>query len=150
MRRVDLELLVGLFIMAGILALGYLSIKLGKMEIIGSRGYQVYADFPNVGGLKVGAPVEIAGIEIGRVKSLTLHDYKARTLMDIHVGVTLQDDAIFSIKTKGLLGEKYVAVLPGASDVLIKPNGKIREAQPPVDIEDLISKFAFGKVDEKK
>jgi phospholipid/cholesterol/gamma-HCH transport system substrate-binding protein len=150
MRRIDLELLVGLFIVAGILALGYLSIKLGKMEIIGTQGYQVYADFSTVGGLKVGAPVEIAGIEIGRVKSLTLHDYKARTLMDIHAGVQLQDDAIFSIKTKGLLGEKYVAVLPGASDAIIKPDGKIRDAQPPVDIEDLISKFAFGKVDEKK
>jgi phospholipid/cholesterol/gamma-HCH transport system substrate-binding protein len=150
MKRVDLELMVGLFIIAGILALGYLSIKLGKMEIIGSRGYQIYADFSTVGGLKVGAPVEIAGIEIGRVKSLALHDFKARALMDINAGVQLQDDAIFSIKTKGLLGEKYVAVLPGASDILIKPNGKVRDAQPPIDIEDLISKFAFGKVDEKK
>ena len=150
MKRVDLELMVGLFIIAGILALGYLSIKLGKMEIIGSRGYQIYADFSTVGGLKVGAPVEIAGIEIGRVKSLALHDFKARALMYINAGVQLQDDAIFSIKTKGLLGEKYVAVLPGASDILIKPNGKVRDAQPPIDIEDLISKFAFGKVDEKK
>lgn len=150
MRRTDLELLVGLFIITGILALGYLSIRLGKMEIIESRGYQVYADFSTVGGLKIGAPVEIAGIEIGRVKSLTLHDYRARAIMDINAGIQLQDDAIVSIKTKGLLGEKYVAVLPGASDVIVKPNGKLRDAQPPIDIEDLISKFAFGKVDEKK
>ncbi len=150
MKRFDVEFFVGLFIIAGILSLGYLSIKLGKMEIIGSRGYQVYADFPTVGGLKVGAPVEIAGIEIGRVKSLTLHDYRARALLDINAGIKLQDDAIASVKTKGLLGEKYIAVLPGASDVIIKPDGKIRDALPPVDIEDLISKFAFGKVDEKK
>jgi phospholipid/cholesterol/gamma-HCH transport system substrate-binding protein len=150
MKRFNVEFFVGLFIIAGILSLGYLSIKLGKMEIIGSRGYQVYADFPTVGGLKVGAPVEIAGIEIGRVKSLTLHDYKARALLDINAGVQLQDDSIASVKTKGLLGEKYIAVLPGASDVIIKPDGKIRDALPPIDIEDLISKFAFGKVEEKK
>jgi phospholipid/cholesterol/gamma-HCH transport system substrate-binding protein len=150
MKRFNVEFFVGLFIIAGILSLGYLSIKLGKMEIISSQGYQVYADFPTVGGLKLGAQVEIAGIEIGRVKSMTLSDYKARITMDINAGIQLQDDVIASIKTKGLLGEKYIAVLPGASDVIIKPGGKIREAHPPVDIEDLISKFAFGKVDEQK
>ncbi len=149
MKRFDTEVLVGLFIIAGILSLGYLSIKLGKMEIIGSNGYEVYADFTNVGGLKLGAQVEIAGIEIGRVKSMTLQDYKARVLMDIHKGVMLQDDVILSIKTKGLLGEKYVSVQPGASDETVQPGGRIRDAYPPVDIEDLIAKFAFGKVEEK-
>ncbi|MCX5896390.1 MAG: outer membrane lipid asymmetry maintenance protein MlaD [Proteobacteria bacterium] len=150
MKRFDTELFVGLFMLAGILCLGYLSIKLGKLDIMGSRGYQVVADFPNTGGLKVGALVEIAGVEIGRVKSLTLNNYKARVVMDISPDIKIQDDAIVSIKTKGLLGEKYVAVSPGASDAIIPPNGKIRDALPPVDIEDLISKFAFGKVDEKK
>jgi phospholipid/cholesterol/gamma-HCH transport system substrate-binding protein len=149
MKKANVELMVGLFIIAGILALGYLSIKLGRMEIIGSKGYQVYADFPNIGGLKLGALVEIAGVEIGRVKSLSLNNYKARVIMDINPDIKLQDDTIVSIKTKGLLGEKYVAVLPGGSDEYIKPNGRIRDALPPVDIEDLISKFAFGKVEEK-
>jgi len=149
MKKANMELMVGLFIIAGILALGYLSIKLGRMEIIGSKGYQVYADFPNIGGLKLGALVEIAGVEIGRVKSLSLNNYKARVVMDINPDIKLQDDTIVSIKTKGLLGEKYVAVLPGGSDEYIQPNGRIRDALPPVDIEDLISKFAFGKVEEK-
>lgn len=149
MKKANVELMVGVFIIAGILALCYLSIKLGRMEIIGSKGYQVYADFPNIGGLKKGALVEIAGVEIGRVKSLSLHNYKARVVMDINQDVKLQEDTIVSIKTKGLLGEKYVAVLPGAAEEYIKPNGRIRDALPPVDIEDLISKFAFGKVEEK-
>ncbi len=149
MKKANVELMVGLFIIAGILALCYLSIKLGRMEIIGSKGYQVYADFPNIGGLKTGALVEIAGVEIGRVKSLSLHNYKARVVMDINQEVKLQEDTIVSIKTKGLLGEKYVAVLPGAAEEYIQPNGRIRDALPPVDIEDLISKFAFGKVEEK-
>ena len=141
--------MVGLFIIAGIVALGYISIKLGRMEIIGNKGYQVYADFPNIGGLKLGALVEIAGVEIGRVKSLSLHNYQARVVMNINPEIKLQEDTIVSIKTKGLLGEKYVAVLPGASEDYIKPNDRIRDALPPVDIEDLISKFAFGKVEEK-
>jgi phospholipid/cholesterol/gamma-HCH transport system substrate-binding protein len=81
---------------------------------------------------------------------MSLKDYKARVVMDINEGITLQDDTIASIKTKGLLGEKYVSVLPGASDGIIKPGGRIRDAYPPVDIEDLISKFAFGKVEDKK
>jgi phospholipid/cholesterol/gamma-HCH transport system substrate-binding protein len=149
MKKANTEIMVGLFIIAGILALGYLSIKLGRMEIIGSKGYQLYADFPNIGGLKLGALVEIAGVEIGRVKSLSLNNYKARVVMNINPDIKLQDDTIVSIKTKGLLGEKYVAVLPGGSDEYIKPNGRIRDALPPVDIEDLISKFAFGKVEEK-
>ena len=149
MKRFDTEVMVGLFMIVGILSLGYLSINLGKMEIIGSSGYQVYADFPTVGGLKLGAQVEIAGIEIGRVKGMTLQDYKARVLMDIDEGVALQDDTIISIKTKGLLGEKFIAVQPGASDDIIQPGGRIREAYPPLDIEDLISKFAFGKVEDK-
>jgi len=149
MRKANVELMVGLFIIAGIVALGYISIKLGRMEIIGTKGYQVYADFPNIGGLKLGALVEIAGVEIGRVTSLSLHNYKARVVMNINPEIKLQEDTIVSIKTKGLLGEKYVAVLPGGSDDYIKPNGRIRDALPPVDIEDLISKFAFGKVEEK-
>ena len=149
MKRFDTEVMVGLFMIVGILCLGYLSINLGKMEIIGSSGYQVYADFPTVGGLKLGAQVEIAGIEIGRVKGMTLQDYKARVLMDIDEGVALQDDTIISIKSKGLLGEKYIAVQPGASDGIIQPGGRIRDAYPPVDIEDLIAKFAFGKVEDK-
>jgi len=149
MRKANTELMVGLFIIAGIVALGYISIKLGRMEIIGNKGYQVYADFPNIGGLKLGALVEIAGVEIGRVKSLSLHNYQARVVMNINPEIKLQEDTIVSIKTKGLLGEKYVAVLPGASEDYIKPNDRIRDALPPVDIEDLISKFAFGKVEEK-
>jgi len=149
MRKANTELMVGLFIIAGIMALGYISIKLGRMEIIGTKGYQVYADFSNIGGLKLGALVEIAGVEIGRVKSLSLYNYQARVVMNINPEIKLQEDTIVSIKTKGLLGEKYVAVLPGASEDYVKPNGRIRDALPPVDIEDLISKFAFGKVEEK-
>jgi len=146
MRRGTLELVVGLFILAGIACLGYMSIKYAKMEVMGNNGYLVTAVFPSIAGLKNGALVEIAGVEIGRVKQITLDNYKAKVQLSIKGAVQLQDDAIARIKTKGLLGEKYIDIVPGGSDVILKTGDKIRETQPPVDIEELISKFVFGKV----
>ena len=146
MRRGTLELVVGLFILAGILCLGYISTKFAKMEVMGNNGYLITAVFPSIAGLKNGALVEIAGVEIGRVKQITLDNYKAKVVLSVNGTVQLQDDSIARIKTKGLLGEKYIDIVPGGSDVILKTGDKIRETQPPVDIEDLISKFVFGKV----
>ncbi len=146
MRRADLEIIVGLFIIVGILCLAYLSVKLARMEVLGGQGMQLVAVFPNTGGLKSGAQVEIAGVGIGRVKDISLDNYRARVVISIDPQVQIQDDAIARIKTKGLLGEKYVDIVPGGSDVILQNDGKIQETQPPVDIEELISKFVFGKV----
>jgi len=146
MRRGTLELVVGLFILAGIGCLGYMSIRYAKMEVMGSNGYEVTAVFPTISGLKNGALVEIAGVEIGRVKKIALDNYKAKVLLSIRGAVELQDDSIARINTKGLLGEKYIDIVPGGSDVILKMGDKIRDTQPPVDIEELISKFVFGKV----
>ncbi len=146
MERSKVNIAVGLFVVLGILALGYLSIKLGRVSFLGGGGYVVYADFPSVGGLKSGASVEIAGVQIGQVESIGLADYQARVVIRLNSGVQLQEDAIASIKTKGLIGEKFIRVSPGASEKLIKPNGRIREVEAPVDLEELISKYVFGKV----
>jgi phospholipid/cholesterol/gamma-HCH transport system substrate-binding protein len=146
MKKFDLELTVGLFIIAGIVCLSYLSVKLGKMEVWGGKGYDLYALFSEVGGLKSGAPVEIAGVEIGRVKNITLDHYQARVVIDLSEGVRIQEDAIASVKTKGLIGEKYIEITPGGSEKIIGPGGQIRETQPTVDLEELISKFIFGKI----
>jgi phospholipid/cholesterol/gamma-HCH transport system substrate-binding protein len=145
MRR-QVEIGVGLFMLAGILALGYLSVRLGRVDLIGRGGYTVYAEFPTVGGLRAGAAVEIAGVGVGRVQSIRLKDYQAQVKMQIDDGVTLQQDAIVSIKTKGLIGEKYVLISPGGSEKLVPPNGKLTEVEAPVDIEELISKYVFGKI----
>lgn len=146
MRRSALELGVGIFVIIGVLALSYLSIKLGRVELLGGRGYLVTADFPSIGGLKPGSTVEIAGVEVGRVEAISLADYQARVSMRIHPGVKLQEDSIASIKTKGLIGEKYVRINPGGSDRLIPANGRIREVEAPVDFEELLAKYIFGKV----
>ena len=143
-RRVNVA--VGLFLVVGFLALGYLSIKLGKVSFLGGGGYGVTVDFPGTGGLKAGSSVEIAGVEIGRVNGITLSDYQARVIMSIKSNVKLQEDSIASIKTRGLIGEKYIRINPGGSEKTIKNNGRITEVEPPVDIEELLSKYVFGKV----
>ena len=143
-RRIELG--VGLFMVAGIAALAYLSVNLGRVDILGQHGYVVYADFPSVGGLKSGASVEIAGVSVGRVQSIGLNDYQARVALQIDTNVKLQTDAIVSIKTKGLIGEKFVLISPGGSDKIVPAGGRLTEVEAPVDIEELISKYVFGKV----
>ncbi len=146
MKRLDLELTVGLFIIVGIICLGYLSIKLGKMEVVGGRGYEIYAIFSNIGGLRTGSSIEIAGVDVGRIESITLDNYQARVVLNLPWSVKIQEDAIALVKTKGLIGEKYIEITPGGSEKIIQPGGRIRETQPAVDLEELISKFAFGKI----
>jgi phospholipid/cholesterol/gamma-HCH transport system substrate-binding protein len=146
MRRSALDLGVGIFVLIGLIALGGMSAKLGRVDFLGNRGYVVSADFPSVGGLKAGSTIEIAGVEVGRVDRILLQDYQARVIMVIQPQVKLQDDSIASIKTKGLIGERYVRISPGGSEKLILPNGRIREVEPPIDIEELLSKYIFGKV----
>jgi len=146
MSRYNLEVLVGIFVVAGLIALGYLSIKLGKLEVIGNRGYDVVAEFSDVGGLKAGSTVEIAGVDVGRVTDISLKDYQAFVRIRMKQDVKIQDDSIASIKTKGLIGEKFVALTPGGSDKIVKPGGRIRETESAIDFENLISNYVFGKV----
>jgi len=130
----------------GITCLTYLSIKLGRMEIIGDKGYKLYAEFSEIGGLKNGASVEIAGVEVGRVRNISLSDYQAKIELQINSGVKIQEDSIAAVKTKGLLGEKYIQISPGGDEKIIPTEGKIRESQPPLDLEKAIGHFIFGKV----
>ena len=149
MRKFDLELGVGLFIIAGMVCLAYLTIKLGQLEVFGDKGYEIHAVFSSSGGLKTGSSVVIAGVDVGRVKKIVLDDYQARVTMSLPLGVKIQEDAIASIKTKGLIGEKYVEISPGGLDENLEPGGVIRDTQPPIDIEQLISKYVFGSVSNK-
>lgn len=150
MNHTRTEIIVGLFVLVGIACLGYLAIKLGKLEVFGASGYTVYADFPSVAGLKVGDPVEIAGVKVGRVESLGLSDDdRARLILRLNDGVKLQEDLIASVRARGLIGDKFVLLTPGASDKLIAPGGRIRETESPPDIPDLIGKIVGGDLTSK-
>jgi phospholipid/cholesterol/gamma-HCH transport system substrate-binding protein len=147
MKKFDLELTVGFFLLLGIMSLAYISINLGKIEIVGRNAYVVYAEFEKAGGIKPKAIVEIAGVEVGTVKSILItSDYRAQLAIEIDKNIKLQEDAIASIKTKGLIGEQYVQISPGGSDKMIQNGGRIRETESAIDIEELISKYVFGKV----
>jgi len=142
-------MIVGLFVLIGVACLGYLAIKLGKLEVFGASGYTVYADFPSVAGLKVGDPVEIAGVKIGRVDSMGLTEDRARLVLRLTDGVKLQEDVIASVRARGLIGDKFVLITPGASEKIIAPGGRIRETDSPPDIPDLIGKIVGGDLTSK-
>jgi phospholipid/cholesterol/gamma-HCH transport system substrate-binding protein len=143
------EIIVGVFVLVGIACLGYLAIKLGKLEVLGNSGYRVYADFPSVAGLKIGDPVEIAGVKVGRVDAMGLADDRARLELRMQDGIKLQEDVIASVRARGLIGDKFVLITPGASDKIIPPGGKIRETESPPDIPDLIGKIVGGDLTSK-
>lgn len=146
MKNYGIEVLVGIFVVVGVLALGYLSVKLGKLDVLGSTGYDVSAEFSDIGGLKVGSNVEIAGVEVGRVTAITLKDYQALVRIHMDGDVKLQDDTIASVKTKGLIGEKFVSLTPGGSEKVLRQGSRIRETESAIDFERLISQYIFGKV----
>jgi len=146
MKRIDLELAVGIFLLIGIAALGYLSIKLGRLDVVGKGYYTVYADFENAGGIKQGSSVEIAGVEVGKVKAVKLDNYQARAELTIDSHVKIQQDSVASVRTKGLIGEKFILITPGGSETFLPNGGRIRETESSIDVEELISKYVFGKV----
>ncbi len=146
MERAKLELVVGVFVLIGIVCLGYLSIKLGKLEVIDGRNYTVFAEFTSVSGLKSGASVEIAGVEVGRVKEITLKDDRALVALAIDEGIRLYTDTIASIKTRGIIGEKFMALSPGGGGDPLQPGETIRDTESGLDLEELVSQFVHGNV----
>ncbi len=149
MKRAGLETIVGVFVLVGILCLAYLSIKLGKMEILGGNNFEISAEFNSVSGLKEGASVEIAGVEVGRVNSIVLEPekgYMAKVTMLVRSGLKLSDDTIASVRTSGIIGDKFILLKPGGSETYLKPGGVIRDTESAVDLEQLISEYIHGKV----
>jgi phospholipid/cholesterol/gamma-HCH transport system substrate-binding protein len=148
MKKYEKETIVGIFVVAGLLCLGYMTLKLGKVSFFGDETYSLYARFSSVSGLRAGNSVNMIGIEIGRVAGFTMDQENLIVLAELEIrqGVKVYDDAIAAIKTAGLVGDKYVEIDPGGGGDLLNPGGTITETTPPVDIGDLISKYAFGDV----
>ncbi len=118
---------VGIFVLIGLICLGYLTVKLGKMEILGNNTYTVEAQFSSVQGLRNGANVEISGVQVGRVSAIELdtETYTAKISMKINNTVALSEDTMAAIKTSGLIGDKFVELTPGGSE----PKGHILRIQ---------------------
>ena len=148
MRKTSIELGVGIFVLIGLLCVGYLTIRLGKMEFFKDEHYYLNARFQSVTGLKPGANIEIAGVKVGLVDSISLDPKEQVALVQLKIrkGVVLTDDVIASVKTSGLIGDKYIKLSPGGSDEVLEPGDTINDTESALDIEELISKYAFGKV----
>lgn len=149
-KKIDLS--VGAFVLVGILAILYLAIKIGGGRLTGGDAREVKAIFSNVGGLNPASNVMIAGVKIGTVNSIALNPdtLKAEVTLRIDQGIALYDDATASIRTNGLIGDKYISIYPGTPDIGLELDGPIVDTESAIDIEGLISRFAFGSVSEPK
>jgi len=148
MKKYSIESVVGIFVVIGLLCLGYMTVKLGKVSLSGEEYYSLYARFGSVSGLRNYSTVEIDGIEVGRVERLTLDQDKQMALVQLKIkkGIKVYDDGSASIKIAGLIGDKFVEIHPGGGCAILKPGGTITETTTPTDIEDLISKYVLGDV----
>lgn len=148
MKKYQQETAVGLFVIVCMLFVGYLSINLGNLEIFGKDYYTLKARFSSVSGLREGADVEVAGVKVGNVLTITLDQTKGVAVVTLRVqeGVELSRDTIASIKTSGLIGDKYVNLAMGGEMEMLHDGDTIVETESALDIEELISKYAFGEV----
>jgi phospholipid/cholesterol/gamma-HCH transport system substrate-binding protein len=148
MKKYAMETTVGIFLVFGLLCIGYMTVELGHVSLLGDNTYSLFARFTTVSGLRAGSPVDMLGIEVGRVGRLTMDqkDQKAVVEIKIQKDIKVYDDAIVSIKTEGLIGDMFLSIDPGGAGKLLGPGGTIIETQPAVDIVDLIGKYAFGEV----
>jgi phospholipid/cholesterol/gamma-HCH transport system substrate-binding protein len=151
MKKYTIETTVGIFLVFGLLCVGYMTVKLGHVSLFGDSAYSLFAKFTSVSGLRAGSIVYISGIEVGRVEKLTMDQKSQKAVVEIRIrnDIKIYDDAIASIKTEGLIGDMHLSIDPGGAGTVLEPGGTITETQPPLDIADLVSKYAFGDVKKK-
>ena len=146
MKKFNLEIVVGLFMVVGFLCFAWLSVKLGDVELLGGNTYSVSASFGSISGLKKGALVEISGVRVGKVEAIQLNPetYEAEVVLGIDRAVSLQEDSIASIRTAGIIGDRYIDISPGGADELIEDGGRIFETESAINLEQLVSKYIFA------
>jgi len=144
MKKLSLEFIVGLFLITGIAAVTYLSVVISGVSGFSSDGYRLMAKFENSSGLKRGAVIEIAGVRVGKVKSIELDPETQESLvwLELDQHIEIQDDAVASIRTAGIIGDKFVKISVGGGD-LLEDGDEIIETEPAISIEELVSKYMF-------
>lgn len=149
-RALTLELIVGVFTMVGVACIAYLAVGLGGVEVWDTGKYDIIAEFDNVSGLKYGASVEVGGVPVGEVVAITLKDPMALVTMRLNRDFHVRDDDVASIRTKGIIGDRYVKISRGSSEKFIQAGGRMSETESVVDIEDIIGKIVHSLGGEKK
>ena len=152
MKKYSKETVVGIFVVIGLICIAYMTVKLGNVGFWGENTYSLTAKFSTVTGLRVGNPVNMLGLEIGRVAKFEMdqENQVAIVTLEINKGIEIYDDAIASIKTEGLIGDKFISIDAGGGGDLLANGDSITETESPTDIMELVSKYAFGGVDEEE
>jgi phospholipid/cholesterol/gamma-HCH transport system substrate-binding protein len=148
MQKYSKESVVGVFVLIGLACIGYMTIQLGDLGLFEDDTYSLTARFTRVTGLRSGSVVNMLGLEVGRVGKMTMDQDKQLAVVELRIrkGVRVYEDAIASIKTEGLIGDRYVSIDAGGSGTELKPGDSITETESPADIMDMVSKYAFGDV----
>ena len=148
MRKLSIETIAGFFVLIGIICIGYMTLKLGNVNMFKSDSYKLYAKFSSVSGLRINNTIEMLGMEIGRVIGFKMDQEKQLVIVEMQIdnGIMIYQDAIASIKTSGLIGEKYININPGGAFERLLPGTTIIDTEPPIDLTDIISKYAFGDI----
>jgi phospholipid/cholesterol/gamma-HCH transport system substrate-binding protein len=150
MKNSKLELSVGIFVLLGIAAIAYLTIQVGTRSLVSGDTYFLESRFTNAGGIHPGSSVMVAGVTVGRVEGVRIEpsDFSAIVTLRVLAGLQLPTDSMASIRTTGLIGDKFISLAPGADETSLKPGTRITLTESAVDLESLIGKMAFGSVDK--
>lgn len=151
MQKFSKETTVGLFMAIGLACVVYMAVKLGNVSVFGDDTYKLYARFNKVTGLRMGNPVSMLGLEIGRVSGFAIDQEKQLAIVEMKISkeMKIYEDAIAAIKTEGLIGDKYIEIDAGGGGEILKPGETIIETVSPIDFGDIIGKYAFGTVEDK-
>tara|TARA_Y100000758_G_scaffold92506_1_gene63567 strand:- start:91 stop:543 length:453 start_codon:yes stop_codon:yes gene_type:complete len=139
------EILVGIFILIGIITITFLALRMGDFGLLNNTQYIIKAEFTSASGLKKGAHVEMAGVSVGKVKNIIFNPetYLAEVYIAIENNIKVPEDSTASIRTAGIIGDKFLKISPGGSEIIIEKNMSIVETEPSINLEELISKYIF-------
>ena len=145
MKKTNLEITVGIFLLAGFISFSWLAVKMGDINPFANETYPVTARFTSISGLKEGATIELAGVVVGKVSQIQLDagEYEAVVHLDVDKTVELTDDSIASIRTSGIIGDKFIKLTPGGSEMFLEAGDEIDETESSISLEELVSKYIF-------
>ncbi|MBT7951733.1 MAG: outer membrane lipid asymmetry maintenance protein MlaD [Gammaproteobacteria bacterium] len=143
-KQTKIEIAVGIFMLVGLACISYIAVQLGDLQVLGQKSYIVNARFTSASGLRSGAYIEAAGVRIGTIDSIVFDPdlYQAIVYMAIDEDVPIHEDAVASIRTAGIIGDKFIKITPGGGEYL-NEGEEIFETEPSINLEELISKYIF-------
>ena len=146
-KKSRIEFGVGAFMILGLIAISFIAIRMGDIGLYGNDQYQLVARFTSASGLRAGAYVEAAGVRVGKINSIEFdsNDFYAVVTMNINNGVNISEDAMASVRTAGIIGDKFIKLSPGGSDIYLTDGMEIYETEPSINLEELIGKYIFEK-----